>query len=243
MGASSSSAAAFNYDHQLLGDTKGQSVEFPVAADGEYKNCSVPRRNNKKTDIISVPFSEETSDSKDGGCTTVWGCFQRGVKKHGDNNCLGTRQFVIDEEKKTIVIDSDKTPKRGKYVWDSFKEVDEAARAFGAGLVDLGAKAGENIGIYSSNRAEWQVTALGCYSQGLRVVSLYATLGEDAVEYISNHAELRFIISEQCNMGYLIKVIFCHITLSLPLIRFISVCSFPVAFVSFFSFFFLCILS
>ena len=41
---------------------------------------------------------------------------------------------------------------------------------------------------------EWAATALGLFSQSMRVVPLYATLGASAIEFIIQHAQLHIIL-------------------------------------------------
>jgi len=129
--------------------------------------------------------------AEDGGCTTVYSCFQRGVRLFPGNRCMGTRVWVTEEQKDAADAPKykleDKAPMRAEYVWETYAEIDEAARDFGAGLVAMGYPHHTNVGIFSANRVEWMVGALGLYSQNMRVVSLYPSLGENAVEFIINH--------------------------------------------------------
>jgi len=99
----------------------------------------------------------------------------------------------------------DGDPIRGEYVWYTYSQVLEQARAFGRGLIELGAKTKDNIGIWSVNRAEWVTGQLGMYSQNMRAVPLYATLGEHAVDYILNHAEISIVLTEKDNTKKLLK--------------------------------------
>ncbi len=68
---------------------------------------------------------------------------------------------------------------------------------FAGGLVQVGCKAKENIGIFSKNRPEWVITEQACYAQNMVVVSLYDTLGPDAVAYILNHANISTVVCSQ----------------------------------------------
>jgi len=141
---------------------------------------------------------------------TIWEAFQRGVKEFPENKCFGTRTWILDGDGK-YKMDPDRkfknSPLRGEYKFISYKQADELAQAVGKGLVEMGAKKGDNVGIFSVNRLEWVLGALGFYSQGLRTVSLYATLGEDAVEYIANHAEVEIILVSKENLAKLMKVV------------------------------------
>ncbi len=102
---------------------------------------------------------------------------------------------------------ADGSIQRFGYVWDSYQDVNDSAIAIGRGLLELGLKASDNVGIFSINRAEWITASLGFYSQNLRTVSLYATLGPDAVEYIINHAQTSVVFVSKENLPGLKKVI------------------------------------
>jgi long-chain acyl-CoA synthetase len=81
-----------------------------------------------------------------------------------------------------------------------YETVNKEARDFGAGLIGLGAKPRDAVGIWSINRPEWVIAFLGFHSQALKTVSLYATLGADAVKYICEHAECEIVIMEKSNL-------------------------------------------
>lgn len=50
------------------------------------------------------------------------------------------------------------------------------------------------VGLWSTNRPEWQIVDLGLMSQSLYSVSIYDTLGPQTAEYITNHASLPTIV-------------------------------------------------
>lgn len=182
MGSNSSTQASFNYDEQLLSDTVAQATQVGDDIKSSTKAFRAKPYSEKLINILRFPEDEGKCD-----ITTLWEAFQRGVTKFPDNNMLGTRSFLEDGS-------------RGPFTWDSFKSVNEVAQQIGSGLVAIGAKGGDNVGIYSINRAEWIWTLLGLYSQNMRVVSLYATLGGDAVEYIAEHADLEVLFVEKNNL-------------------------------------------
>lgn len=55
----------------------------------------------------------------------------------------------------------------GDYKWKSFSEVDQLATAFGKGLRELGNKPRENVVIFAETRAEWMISAHGCFKQSI----------------------------------------------------------------------------
>jgi long-chain acyl-CoA synthetase len=211
MGASSS--VPFDYESQLVNDRsrwysnevdeKGVLVAPPEA---DAKTCirdgKNPRRRIGITDLISVPHPDENDGN---GWRTVWELFQRGVQKFGSSPAFGTRIFELDEQKK-VKLGSDKTAVRGKYVWQSYSEAQSEILSIASGIVKLGYKAGEVAGIFAPNRVEWVHSQLAAFSQSMRVVALYPSLGTDAVAYIAEHAEISLIFSAKENVDGLLKV-------------------------------------
>lgn len=78
----------------------------------------------------------------------------------------------------------------------SFDETLLKARNFGCGLVNLGVRVGELVGIYSQNRPEWILFEQGAYCYSLVVVALYDTLGPDACAFIIKQADMSTVIVE-----------------------------------------------
>ncbi|KIR30588.1 long-chain acyl-CoA synthetase [Cryptococcus deuterogattii LA55] len=69
-----------------------------------------------------------------------------------------------------------------------------------------GARRGWAVGVWSSNREEWQVMDLACQAFGLVGVSLYETLGPDVARYITNHCPLPIIVASQNHLPALLKI-------------------------------------
>ncbi|KAF3000904.1 hypothetical protein E8E13_008230 [Curvularia kusanoi] len=126
--------------------------------------------------------------------------FEASVARYGKNNCLGHRPY------------DPVTKKFGGYVWETYEQIAERRKNFGAGLVHLHRQAGITtpkqfgVGLWCQNRPEWQITDLACMSQGLYTVSLYDTLGPDTTEYIINHAELACVVTGMNHVTSLLKL-------------------------------------
>jgi len=200
MGSSASSSVPFDYNKQLL-EKEGK---YSIRVSPEGKEWGATRRcPDARGGLVDRLTWEDGTSSE-----TIWNAFCHGVKEFPENKCFGTRSYIMaeggvykyDEEIKGL-------PMRGAYKWVTYREAKALAEDVGKGLVELGAKKGQKIGIFSPNRLEWMITSLGLYSQGLITVSLYPTLGEDAVEYIGNHAELEFIFVSKENLPALISVL------------------------------------
>ncbi|KAI1447449.1 acetyl-CoA synthetase-like protein [Annulohypoxylon stygium] len=120
---------------------------------------------------------------------TFYDLFQDAVKRFPDNKCLGTRPW--NPITKTW---------ENHYAWQTYTEVAARSKNFGSGIHELHRRIGvpsgnHGVGVWSQNRAEWQIADLGLTYQSLFSVSLYETLGPDASEYIIKHSELSCVIS------------------------------------------------
>lgn len=103
------------------------------------------------------------------------------TKLHNDKNCLGTRKILSEEDE---VQKNGKVFKKfamGEYEWRSFTDVENAAIHFGRGLRELGHMPGQNTVIFAETRAEWMISAHGCFKQNFPLVTIYATLGDEAI--------------------------------------------------------------
>jgi len=78
----------------------------------------------------------------------------------------------------------------------SWAEYGTAVAEVTAGLVELGIGAGQQVGIFSNNRAEWHMADLGTLANGSITVPLYQTSSPEQVAYILNHAEARVCFVE-----------------------------------------------
>lgn len=124
--------------------------------------------------------------------TTLHENFERGVRVAPNNPCLGVRKVLADGE-------------RGEYFWQSYTTVQKRVRHVGAGLLNIGMARGDFLGIYSINNAEWVIGELATYTQGIIPVSLYDTLGPEAVAYILQQTEIKVILASRDKVARLIE--------------------------------------
>lgn len=82
----------------------------------------------------------------------------------------------------------------------------------GHALAHIGLTPGEDkIAIYSGNRYEYDVIVLGGYHQNLANVSLYDTLGQEAVEFILDQIETKIVFVEDQKKADMIMKIECKV--------------------------------
>lgn len=83
----------------------------------------------------------------------------------------------------------------GEYKWKSYTEVHRLMVSFSRGLKEYGLTARKNIVIFAETREEWMIAAYGCFKQNLVVVTIYATLGEEAIAHGINETEVDTVIT------------------------------------------------
>ncbi|KAK5645740.1 hypothetical protein RI129_004204 [Pyrocoelia pectoralis] len=117
------------------------------------------------------------------------------VKRYANKKCLGTRQIKAEEDEVQANGRIFKKYVMGDYMWKTFAEVDMLATNFGKGVRELGNKPKENIVIFAETRAEWMIAAQGLFKQSIPVVTIYATLGDDAIIHSINETEVATVIT------------------------------------------------
>ncbi|XP_017875966.2 long-chain-fatty-acid--CoA ligase 3 [Ceratina calcarata] len=85
--------------------------------------------------------------------------------------------------------------KMGDYKWKTYTEVDKLTTSFSRGLREYGLTSQKNIVIFAETRAEWMIAAYGCFKQNLVVVTIYATLGDEAIAHGINETEVDTVIT------------------------------------------------
>lgn len=116
-------------------------------------------------------------------------------KVHGDKKCLGTRQILAEEDEVQPNGRIFKKYKMGEYSWKSYVDVERLAASFSRGLVENGLTFRKNIVIFAETRAEWMIAAHACFKQNLTVVTIYTTLGDEAVAHGINETEVDTVIT------------------------------------------------
>ncbi len=86
--------------------------------------------------------------------------------------------------------------REGKWRKYSIQEYAELTNNFSYGMLKLGIKRGDKIGIVSSNRPEWNMLDFAAMQIGAISVPIYPTISQDDYRHILNHAEMKLIFIE-----------------------------------------------
>lgn len=130
------------------------------------------------------------------GLHSCWDVFRASVEKYPSNPMLG-RRTVVDGN-------------AGDYAWMTYQEAYDVVMKLAASMNKSGVKQGERAGIYGANRPEWIISMEACNALGVCCVPLYDTLGANAVEFITCHAEIQIAFVEERKIEELLKT--CHAT-------------------------------
>src|SRR6266545_5191727 len=85
---------------------------------------------------------------------------------------------------------------RGAWKTLTWREVGEIVREISAGLVALGRRRGEAVGILSTSRAEWVQADFAVFSAGCITIPIYPSYPPDLIQYIVNDAGIKTLIVE-----------------------------------------------
>lgn len=166
----------------LRNSKKEKKRGIPVDVGGEPGHAL---RNCRFTSLVSTSWE---------GISTLAELFEQSCKEHGDKYLLGTRQLISRE---TEVGDNGRPFEKlhlGEYEWLTYGQAFETVCNFASGLAQLGHKKEERVAIFADTRAEWFVALQGCFRRNVTVVTIYASLGEEALCYSLNETEVTTVI-------------------------------------------------
>lgn len=124
---------------------------------------------------------------------TVDELMRAAFRKYSNRPCLGTRPVLgeREEQKDGKVL---KKLSLGDYEWLTFSEVDHMVDLISRGIMTLGIKPRDYLGILAETRQEWTLIALACIRANIPIVTLYPTLSEDGIIQALNETEVTHLI-------------------------------------------------
>lgn len=128
------------------------------------------------------------------GIKTLAELFEQACKQHGDKKLLGTRKLISRD---TEVHQDGKSFEKlhlGDYEWMSYGQVFQVVCNFASGLLQVGHKTGERVAIFADTREEWFIALQACFRRNVTVVTMYASLGEEAICHSLNETEVTTVI-------------------------------------------------
>ncbi|MCO5592620.1 hypothetical protein L7F22_046623 [Adiantum nelumboides] len=155
------------------------------------------KRNHRFEQLVDTPWE---------GATTLADVFEQACKMHPAQKLLGTRELLKKEQEPSSDGRSFEKFTFGSYGWLSYEEAFKQACNFASGIVALGHQSGEKCAIFSETRADWFIALQGCFRHNFSVVTIYASLGEDALVHSLNETEVTTVICDQKQMKKVIDL-------------------------------------
>ncbi|ETN75023.1 hypothetical protein NECAME_12558 [Necator americanus] len=117
------------------------------------------------------------------GKDTVDKVWRHVVELYDESPALGTRQLLSVHHEKQEGGRVFEKWEMGEYEWMSYREVEAKVANVAAGLQDLANDGDHKVVIFAETRAHWLITALACFRSNIPIVTVYATLGEEAIAH------------------------------------------------------------
>ncbi|XP_016163512.1 long chain acyl-CoA synthetase 9, chloroplastic-like [Arachis ipaensis] len=140
------------------------------------------------------------------GVTTLAELLEHSCKNYGDQIFLGSRELIARENEVAPDGKSFEKLHLGGYKWLTFRDAFEAVVCFSNGLAELGHSRHERAAIFADTRAEWLLALQGCFRRNVTVVTIYASLGEEALCHSLNETEVTTLICGSKELKTLAKV-------------------------------------
>ncbi|CAG9133468.1 unnamed protein product [Plutella xylostella] len=113
----------------------------------------------------------------------------------GQPALLGTRTVLSEEDEPQPNGRVFKKFNMGEYVWRSYADTEREALQLSRGLREAGVPPRQSVVMFAETRAEWMIAAHACFKQSIPVVTIYATLGDEAIAHGINETEVGTVIT------------------------------------------------
>lgn len=144
------------------------------------------------------------------GCRDLVSIWLRTVKLWPDLPAFGTRAVLGTDYRTTpdgrrmieLIL--------GEYSWETFGDAERRVSRISAGLYSMLASethARRPIAIFSETRAEWLFAAQAAFRLNRPVVTLYSTLGEDALVHGLNETEVSVVFTSDELLSKVVKIV------------------------------------
>lgn len=153
--------------------------------------------------LVETPFE---------GMCTVNEIFKEACRRNSSKKCMGVRR-LLDIETSTIKKPDGTEGKWQTFVfeneitWETYERIDKRIQHIASGIVQFtGLNSEDRIGIFANTSQEWMLTAQAALRYNITIVSVYASLGEDALVHCLNEGEVATLLVDEELLGKLEKV-------------------------------------
>lgn len=140
------------------------------------------------------------------GKDTVDKVWRHIVELYDESPALGTRELLAVHHEKQDGGRVFEKWEMGEYEWMSYREVEAKVSVVAAGLKDLASGNDVKVVIFAETRAHWFITALACFRVNLPIVTVYATLGEDAIAHAIDETGSSILVTSSELLGKIVTL-------------------------------------
>jgi long-chain acyl-CoA synthetase len=143
------------------------------------------------------------------GCSTLDDLWDRAVRLWPQAKIIGTRPLLKVELEAQANGRKFKKLSQGPYHFHTFTELTERINGIAYGFLrHLNLRPREDrVIIFAETRMEWMLTAQACFRSGIPLVTLYSTLGDDALVHGVDESEVRVILTSDELLDKVIKLL------------------------------------
>ncbi|KAH9572027.1 hypothetical protein CY35_02G125100 [Sphagnum magellanicum] len=153
------------------------------------------KRNHRFLSLVETPWE---------GASTLAFLFEQACRQYSGNHFLGARELIKQETEVSKDGKSFEKLTLGKYNWVTYGQALQRVTNFASGLVAIGHQKGERVALFSETRAEWMLALQACFRRSAPVVTIYASLGEDALAYSLNQTEVTTVVCDRKQLQKLV---------------------------------------
>ena len=95
----------------------------------------------------------------------------------------------------------------GNYKWSTYETVLKRVNNLSNGLLKMGLKSNDSIMLFAETRPEWIMSALACFRIKVTVVTLYSTLGIEALVYGIKQTNAEMLITSGEQLSKIQKIL------------------------------------
>ncbi|KAG2560405.1 long chain acyl-CoA synthetase 9, chloroplastic-like [Panicum virgatum] len=140
------------------------------------------------------------------GVSTLAELFEQSCEQFAYMPLYGTRKLIARELEVAPDGRSFEKLHLGNYEWKSYADAFKTVCNFSSGLLRLGHLKDEHVAIFADTRAEWQIALQACFRQNITVVTIYASLGEEALCHSLNETEVSTVVCGRKELKKLVDI-------------------------------------
>ncbi|KAG5019055.1 hypothetical protein JHK87_014910 [Glycine soja] len=140
------------------------------------------------------------------GVATLAELFERACREHQERVLLGTRALIAREMEISPDGRTFEKLDLGDYQWLTYGKVFESVSSFASGLASLGHRREERVAIFADTRERWFIALQGCFRRNVTVVTMYSSLGKEALCHSLNETEVTTVICGRKELKSLVNI-------------------------------------